>query len=177
MSYSDWEELDPPGSRLAGRLADSVVDAVRRRRRALIWAAGALALPALLVVGVVMLSGGRDRPVSGAAAKPSDVRADVYLAAIAAEPKDVYLPAALPEPTRSAIERATGARVHFGPPPSATQQSPVVVLGVVRVRGAHAEVQRDYLCGPLCGSGWTVQLDRRDGSWKVTGRSGPAWVS
>jgi hypothetical protein len=35
----------------------------------------------------------------------------------------------------------------------------------------------EMFCGPLCGDGKTLVLARTDDGWRVTGTTGPEWIS
>jgi hypothetical protein len=53
----------------------------------------------------------------------------------------------------------------------------VVTLGPIVERSGDVRVGASYLCGGLCGSGSTWELEERNGSWKVVGTRGPSWIA
>jgi hypothetical protein len=53
----------------------------------------------------------------------------------------------------------------------------VVTLGDAVIAGHSARVPIAASCGPLCGRGQTLTLERLDGTWTVTGTTGTEWIS
>lgn len=160
-----WELLPSPQS-----LADRVLSTVRRRRSAL---AIALVVTALIGAAATVVLSRERAPAAG----PRNELAAVYAAAVEHEHEVVYLPG-LPAGVRRALQHRFGGRVRFAAAPVAvTRARPGVVLHDGRVDGDRARVDRDYLCGPLCGEGTRLLLARSAAGWRVTGTSGPNWVS
>jgi hypothetical protein len=137
---------------------------------------------------------GRDR---APAVDPDRVGA--YVAALGGRPpaRDVYVRASIcpeivatagadcrsepiPADIQRAVRRRLGPRVTFrtDPPfPARPDDPPVYVLGALTVVGDSARIGRATLCGSLCGEGVTLTLARRHGQWRVTGQTGPMWIS
>jgi hypothetical protein len=65
-------------------------------------------------------------------------------------------------------------RADDGPLPDGTV---VVTLGDATVGGDSARVPIAASCGPLCGRGQTLTLRLVNGTWTVTGTTGPEWIS
>jgi hypothetical protein len=61
--------------------------------------------------------------------------------------------------------------------PQRPGDSAIIVFGALSVQDDHAMLGMEYLCGPLCGQGQTLILAKTDGTWRVTGTTGPAWIS
>jgi hypothetical protein len=78
------------------------------------------------------------------------------------------------------VRKLLGNKVEFVAHTQAPRRqgvSAVIVFGALTVTGAHATLGMEVLCGPLCGQGETLVLTRRDGRWRVTGTTGPEWIS
>jgi hypothetical protein len=78
------------------------------------------------------------------------------------------------------VSRQVGSAVRFvSRPPVALPpgRSRLAVLGRAQLAGSRATVPVTVLCGPMCGEGETLVLTRSGGQWRVTGRSGPDWVT
>lgn len=50
-------------------------------------------------------------------------------------------------------------------------------LGPISGTDVRVEVPASYWCGGLCGSGGKQVVEFVDGGWKVTGTTGPVWMS
>jgi hypothetical protein len=87
-------------------------------------------------------------------------------------------PGPIPMETQRQIRRIVGPSVHFtSAPPRPSLDGPVMTIGTAAIDGDRAEVIVDMQCGPLCGQGATSVLTRRNGAWRVTGATGPGWIS
>lgn len=89
-------------------------------------------------------------------------------------------PAPIPRSVQDAVVAALGPRVIFTdhPPGHLSPASQIVVtLGAPAIEDDHATVSVESNCGPLCGLGQILVLDKRDGSWIRTGTTGPSWIS
>lgn len=86
----------------------------------------------------------------------------------------------IPPDVQQAVVTSLGDAVRFAddPPfPRDPGDSTIVVFGELVLTGDQAELGMEYGCGPLCGQGSTLLLDRSDGAWTVTGASGSGWIS
>jgi hypothetical protein len=77
--------------------------------------------------------------------------------------------------------------VHFAPSPKAVavsskpgEEHVLVIAGPIEKvagDGTTVHVGLSKTCGPMCGSGGTDILQKRDGQWVVTGATGSGWIS
>ncbi len=71
-----------------------------------------------------------------------------------------------------------GVRFVADPPfPRRMGDAPVVTFGALHIHGSHASLAVGMTCGPLCGRGRTFVLVRAGDSWRITGTTGPEWIS
>jgi hypothetical protein len=86
----------------------------------------------------------------------------------------------IPVEVQQQVRQILGGRVRFVPPAAgvqSTDQPQVVVFGELTIDADRASLGVEARCGPMCGAGWTLTLNRRHGAWQVTGRTGPSWIS
>jgi hypothetical protein len=87
-------------------------------------------------------------------------------------------PGPIPVRLQKEIGRIAGPGVRFvHSAPQPHVGSPVVTIGTATIDGDRAQVTVDEECGPLCGQGETTVLTRQGHEWRVTGSTGPAWIS
>jgi hypothetical protein len=87
-------------------------------------------------------------------------------------------PGPIPIEMQRQIRSISGAAVRFtASAPQPSLAAPVVTIGTATIDGDRAQVTVDMECGPLCGQGETSILTRYGDEWRVTGSTGPAWIS
>ncbi|MDT4912117.1 MAG: hypothetical protein QOC66_1245 [Pseudonocardiales bacterium] len=88
---------------------------------------------------------------------------------------------AIPLSVRREIAQLMPYGVHFvAREPGALNGTapPLIVFGALAITsGKRATLGIEMFCGPLCGDGKTLVLARTDDGWRVTGTTGPEWIS
>lgn len=123
----------------------------------------------------VVIAGRSTGPIRG---RPVNVL-DHVCAGVPDEPTTDCTGAPIPVSVQREVVAVLGRRVHFVADarwPTDRDQPRVVGFGELIVDGDRATVGAESMCGPLCGTGETLQLTKRAGTWAVTGSIGH-WIS
>jgi hypothetical protein len=84
----------------------------------------------------------------------------------------------IPDQVRAGVLKVVGSAYRFvGQRPEPSRTRIVVALGAPVIRGDSATIAMDSMCGPLCGSGTTIQLRRDAGRWHEVGERKNDWIS
>jgi hypothetical protein len=201
----DIDESDA-GEELADRVVSQVRRRRTRRRVVTVAAVAAVVAVALLFHsgggGAPAASGGSDAVHTTRSAPSVSERAQIYVAAlsrnlhpgVARVPIYVHIhvcrsvasaPAGcddggIPVDVQREVTAMLGDAVRFipqAPNPQGVEDPAVITFGELAVAGDHATLGMQTLCGPLCGQGQTLVLAKAQGTWRVTGTTGPEWIS
>jgi hypothetical protein len=204
-AWDDIDESDA-GEELADRVVSRVGRRRTRRRVVTGVAVAAVVAVALLFQsgggGAPAASGGSDVVHTTRSAPSVSERAQIYVAALSrhlhpgAARVPIYVhssvcrsvasaPAGcddggIPVDVQREVTAMLGDAVRFipqAPNPQGVEDPAVITFGELVVAGDHATLGMQTLCGPLCGQGQTLVLAKAQGTWRVTGTTGPEWIS
>jgi hypothetical protein len=141
------------------------------------------------------LPAGSSSPISGRAAiyaaalihrSTGSVHADVYVrdqvcATVISKPGSQCADSAVPTRVRRELAQLLPFPVHFVAqrwgPRTGWVKSLIVFGSLTITQPDRATLGIETLCGPLCGDGKTLVLARTGDGWRVTGQTGPDWIS
>jgi hypothetical protein len=106
---------------------------------------------------------------------------DHVCATVISKPGSQCLDSAIPMSVRREVAQLLPFPVRFVAQrwgPRTGRATSLIVFGTLTINGgAAATLGVETLCGPMCGEGETLVLARSATGWRVTGTTGPAWIT